>query len=110
MNIKCFFKGHQDRWNYEKKDYVCERCGEREDFRKKSFPEWWERNSFPILFLTITILVIFILIYLANLGNLQTCIDRANQMNLEYSFGFWKGCMIKVKEIWIPLDQYIIVK
>lgn len=34
------------------------------------------------------------------------CEAKATEMNVEYQFGLWKGCLIKIDGNWISIDNY----
>lgn len=40
----------------------------------------------------------------------QMCMNKAEAMELEWRWGFWTGCLIRIEDRWIPLDQYEVIE
>lgn len=38
-----------------------------------------------------------------------TCKQTANAMQVDYTYDFWKGCMINYHGQWVPLDSFKVV-
>lgn len=36
----------------------------------------------------------------------QKCRARAEMMEFNYSYGVFQGCMIRVQEVWVPIENY----
>jgi len=65
-----------------------------------------KENRVEILALGITIILALFLVSVSQFANSLDCRFKANQMGLEFHYGWVTGCMINVDGHWIDIDHY----
>lgn len=65
---------------------------------------------------TVSIIILIVLSFFAsvgfvvNIGMKIQCNDQAEIMDINYSYGFFPGCMFEIDGKWIPYDNYYLTK
>lgn len=55
--------------------------------------------------------VIFLgVIFACNAGSRASCNATSTVMKLEHQYGFWSGCLVRVDDQFIPIEQYATVR
>lgn len=57
----------------------------------------------------ISALVVLVCIFLVGALNDNSCAVQARRMGLEQEYGWSEGCMIRVNQQWVPIDNYRVV-
>jgi hypothetical protein len=59
-----------------------------------------------IIFILMMLVICGLVIGGAYLWESTSCEQQANQMGFSHNYNLVKGCMIKVNQTWVPLDNY----
>jgi hypothetical protein len=68
---------------------------------------FWETGWGVLTGLFLVMVIVITLIFGAVIiVESKSCRETANQMGLEYDYGFWSDCQVNVDGQWVPLDNY----